>query len=79
MARGRDVKWYDVAYAYALRDDYPGLGVEDYARLSRRSPERFGDIFAGKYDHLVEEHRRAVKVTGNGGTEPLFDMEGWGR
>lgn len=74
MARGRDVKWYDVAYAYALRDDYPGLGVADYARLSRRAPERFGDIFAGKYDYLLDEHRAAIR-TGNGGTEPLFGLE----
>ena len=74
MARGRDVKWYDVAYAKALRDDYPGLGVADYARLSRRAPERFGDIFAGKYDHLRDE-RRAEIMRGNGGTEPLFGLE----
>ena len=74
MARGRDVKWYDVAYAKALRDDYPGLGVADYARLSRRAPERFGDIFAGKYDYLLDEHRAEV-TRGNGGTESLFGLE----
>lgn len=74
MARGRDVKWYDVAYALALRDDYPGLGIADYARLSKRAPERFGDIFAGKYDHLLAEHFQAQEAA-ECGMRPLFKKE----